>query len=407
MSGGNQSHKLNRLLDFSPEIAARFEKDHGAERILHVRRIVLIALLLFNSYNLIDWILLPDLSWTPTAMRTLAVTPFGLVVFWMAGRLDPVWRERALLFGCFGALSTTLVFLNASRAEISLHSFGELGLAIIFANMMALLRFPHAVLFTLIALAASGAVLMSRADADYALKAALFIQLVTACIFSLYGNYMFQSRTRRDYLRNVVSEQRAEIAEREGSKLLSLARTDVVTQMPNRRALQETFADWFKSDDRITVMMIDLDYFKLFNDRLGHLAGDDCLKQIGTVLNAATAGEDMFAARYGGEEFVVALRNIGENGAQSFARALVRAVEVLAIRHPGGIENVVTISVGVASRKEAERVSGEKLLASADEALYAAKRKGRNRVEIAGPTNGTPRFVSADQVLPRTGSQTL
>ncbi len=380
---GDDDYKLDAWLCFPPQIALRYEEDHAVERIAHLRLTILIALLLYNCYNLVDAILLPDLGLVPAVLRTLVLTPFGLFIYWMTGRIGAAWRERALLAGCAGALALTIVLFHISASPMSLHAFGEFSLAIVFANMMAVLRFPHAVIFTSVAFVAASGALYLRSDVSLGLQSALLLQLATACLFSLYGNYLFQSRRRQDYLNTMSAERRAERAEREGLNLRDMARTDALTGLPNRRALDDIFTEWFASGDPVTVMMIDLDHFKEFNDSLGHQAGDECLKQIGTVLKAAASGDSMFAARYGGEEFAVALRHVQRSEAFRFVEGLIRAIGSLSIHHPHGIGGVVTVSVGLAFKNGGSDTSADHVLNYADQALYWAKREGRNRYKVA------------------------
>ena len=126
--------------------------------------------------------------------------------------------------------------------------------------------------------------------------------------------------------------------------------------------------------------MVDVDNFKLYNDTLGHLAGDVALQTVARMVkqNCARASDKTF--RYGGEEFVGLLIATGREGAMSVAESLRDSVEKLHIPHPGLETGVLTISVGVASREQGETTHVEELLAHADIALYAAKNSGRNRV---------------------------
>jgi len=130
--------------------------------------------------------------------------------------------------------------------------------------------------------------------------------------------------------------------------------------------------------------MLDIDYFKKFNDRYGHLAGDECLRQIGTTLKAIVGRTPDIVSRYGGEEFVVILPETEDSGAQALAERIRKAVETLAIKHSESeISKYVTVSIGVASAYTSELSSPEQVVAMADEALYCAKEGGRNHIEAA------------------------
>jgi diguanylate cyclase (GGDEF)-like protein len=131
--------------------------------------------------------------------------------------------------------------------------------------------------------------------------------------------------------------------------------------------------------------MLDIDYFKDFNDTNGHLAGDERLRQVAQALARTLGRAGDLVARYGGEEFVVLLPGMGAADAKALAERLRLSVEGLGLSHNASpVARVVTLSVGVATAVAEEGTSPALLLASADEALYRAKREGRNRVEQAG-----------------------
>lgn len=155
--------------------------------------------------------------------------------------------------------------------------------------------------------------------------------------------------------------------------------TDALTGLNNRHAfdcrLEEEFARWRRYNFPLSLIIVDVDHFKKVNDTYGHLAGDKVLHVIGTHLKQATRATD-FPARYGGEEFVVLLPEVDLNGARSVAEKIRQAVEEKPFRSGDNRVNI-TVSCGVASFRQgdARRSSFER----ADEALYRAKRGGRNR----------------------------
>lgn len=169
--------------------------------------------------------------------------------------------------------------------------------------------------------------------------------------------------------------------------LAALARTDALTDLPNRRALEDelTRASARASRDGtwLSVIALDVDHFKRFNDTHGHAAGDAVLATVGKVLVAQCRKGDV-PARYGGEEFTVVLPNTNPLGATVVAERIRRAFEASETVFEGKVLKV-TMSVGVASAQGRETEPVAALSARADEALYAAKHAGRNRVVSAGP----------------------
>jgi diguanylate cyclase (GGDEF)-like protein len=161
------------------------------------------------------------------------------------------------------------------------------------------------------------------------------------------------------------------------------ANIDALTGLPNRRYLQEALAavgPRRRSGDRLGALMIDLDHFKRLNDRYGHAAGDRVLRLVGERISAAVRADDT-PARYGGEEFAVLLRRADPQQAVEVAERIRRQIGEMT-PHELGIGERLTVSIGVAVAESHVGDPGA-LLQSADEALYRAKREGRNRVVLA------------------------
>ncbi len=169
---------------------------------------------------------------------------------------------------------------------------------------------------------------------------------------------------------------------------LKSARIDGLTGIANRRYLDESLNREFfrlkRGHMALSLIMLDIDYFKKFNDQYGHIAGDDCLCLVATALQNNVNRPADLVARFGGEEFVVILPDTVKEGASIVAERLRTAIEALAIPHDGS-ENApyVTVSIGVATILPDRTDRPGSILEIADGALYRAKRNGRNRVEIA------------------------
>ena len=168
--------------------------------------------------------------------------------------------------------------------------------------------------------------------------------------------------------------------------LTALASVDGLTGLSNRRtfdqALDQECRRAQRDDTPISLLMIDIDRFKAFNDRLGHQAGDDCLKRIARVIGGEVLRPGDLAARYGGEEFAVILPMTPWGGAFMVATRISRAVEQLTVDHPSSPTGLVTLSIGVGTSSTAGTQQPEALIAAADSALYRAKREGRNRIAM-------------------------
>lgn len=190
-----------------------------------------------------------------------------------------------------------------------------------------------------------------------------------------------------EHARLFAAEQRARAeAEAASRQLERLSVTDALTGVPNRRSFQEVLeTEWRRAHracQTLAVLMIDIDFFKAYNDEYGHQRGDACLVKVANVLQSALNRAGDFIARYGGEEFVVILPNAGEAEAVAQARRMCDLVRSLAIPHGASrAAEVVTVSVGWASMVPAAGTLPAAIIASADGALYQAKNAGRNCVK--------------------------
>ena len=182
--------------------------------------------------------------------------------------------------------------------------------------------------------------------------------------------------------------QRLISQQREQSKmLLDLSQHDPLTGLANRRlfdaSLQQSLSD--EPEKPTSVLMLDIDHFKLYNDRYGHPEGDRCLASVAECMEQTVKPHGFLVARTGGEEFSVLMPETGLEQARTCAEELRKAIAGLKLPHADSpVSDVVTVSVGVASSVNVDNVSGSTLMRSADLALYEAKDQGRNRVACFG-----------------------
>ncbi|MEO5345632.1 MAG: diguanylate cyclase [Magnetococcus sp. YQC-9] len=173
---------------------------------------------------------------------------------------------------------------------------------------------------------------------------------------------------------------------RQNDLLRRLASLDGLTGIPNRRSLDDFLRqEWHRGlrhETRLSAMLIDVDYFKKFNDSQGHQAGDACLRQIAGALTRVLERKTDLVARYGGEEFACILPETPLQGAIHTAEKIQQAVAALAIPHPkSDVAEIVTLSLGVISVTPRRGHEPEEVLAAADQLLYMAKLSGRNQLQ--------------------------
>jgi len=211
---------------------------------------------------------------------------------------------------------------------------------------------------------------------DYLVKPVSFVVL----------HAKIRAMQRIDDMRRRMSELTARLAEA-NEELARLSQQDGLTGLSNRRCFDESLRrlarDAAFADAPLSLLMIDVDHFKAYNDTRGHQAGDECLRAVASLLGAQRGRAGEVAARYGGEEFALILP--GHDAAAALARGeqFRSAVEGLRLPHGGGGAAAwVSVSVGVATMKSGQN-DGDPLVAAGDWALYQAKRSGRNRVVAA------------------------
>lgn len=218
-----------------------------------------------------------------------------------------------------------------------------------------------------------------------------FYALCAAALVSL-GVVAFRIQEKRMKLRErklvrLVLERTHQLEEANRA-LQRLSYLDGLTGIANRRRFEEVLDVEWRRARRVGVplslIMIDIDYFKAYNDAYGHQRGDDCLKQVAATLSNSVQRAGDLVARYGGEEFAVILPEIDANNAAEMAEMLREQIESLEIPHETlSGDCVLTISVGVATIYPQKDLSTISLLSAADQALYRAKFEGRNQVLIS------------------------
>ncbi len=201
----------------------------------------------------------------------------------------------------------------------------------------------------------------------------------TASVLAMFLAYGLGRQERINFLQSYLLELSLQKSEK-------LSREDALTGLANRRYLNEQMElEWsrmLRYQLPLTIMMIDIDFFKRYNDALGHLAGDKCLQQVAQLIHGLAHRSGELAARYGGEEFVLLFPNMDIDIAKEQAERLLNRLTSIAIPHPDTDEKIVTVSIGVSTCVPTPAMKVNQLLRQADQALYHAKASGKNRYEL-------------------------
>jgi diguanylate cyclase (GGDEF)-like protein len=253
---------------------------------------------------------------------------------------------------------------------------GRLLLVAFFFYFMIGLRFREAVAANMIVF---GALAVATLTTSINTPSATYLLFTLFCanLIGLAGSYALEHANRTAFL--------------EHRQLSEVATHDGLTTLLNRAAFEDQIRRVWQQAQRdrqtVAVIMIDLDYFKSYNDRYGHQAGDDCLRRVSSALRDAARRRPLdFVARYGGEELVAVLYGADKSYGESISRSLLTAVRELRIPHAGSeTQPYVTVSVGVVSVDAYRMASHDAAVELADQALYAAKHQGRDRYVAMEP----------------------
>jgi len=210
--------------------------------------------------------------------------------------------------------------------------------------------------------------------------AALLINM----LFLIFAGKLVRQIRIRDRLDNKLQDYSEQLRQH-NLGLQIIAHTDKLTNLANRHRFDDMLTQEFKRAQRghtpLSLILMDLDFFKQFNDHYGHPAGDACLRSTAQVLATLIVRAGDLAARFGGEEFVILLPNTDNKGAMAVADRVRKTVEGLGLPHRHSPFGVVTASLGVATMVErGSFITALDLVEQADKHLYSAKRDGRNRV---------------------------
>lgn len=376
--------KFDLLLRLDPASEAAFEAEHGAARGKHLRAMILVGLVFYNLFNLSAYLLMTDIFWLSVVLRLGLVTLGSLVLAYYVTRVPAVWRERLVLGGMLNACVLPLFLFTYSAHPWSGYSYLELPLSLFFASAMLRLRFTHILILSAAIYSVAVVALAIKTGLPRELKFALGLQLATAMTFVVTSGYLIEKQRITGFLQTLMARNEAEKRGLESRHHARLSLTDPLTGVPNRRRFDETLQAFQDAADRFGLIMIDVDFFKQFNDTLGHQSGDLCLQRIALALQRVATGHDGHIARIGGEEFAVLSRCDTRDHLQSLCEDYQSGVSSLKIAHPDRPDKTgyVTISAGAVLVQPEAGWTRRRIMTIADAGLYQSKKDGRNRFTV-------------------------
>lgn len=341
-------------------------------------------------------LLAPDLLMTPSALplalwMRLLVFPAIIIggLWWIHRHPSPRGLERMVAVAGMTAAALEVGILYMAEHIWAYPRVVELNIVVVF--VCAIARFWPAAWTCLFVLGTHGVASAVLPDPTSVLGVSTSVLLVTTVAFSLSASFKLERDERLAFLLDVREQALEAELLHANERLAKVATTDPLTGVPNRRAFDAFLAEsWSRSVGErrpLGLIMLDIDWFKRYNDLHGHQAGDRCLMSVAQAAQACLRRTGDLVARLGGEEFAVVMVDADALAVAAAAERIRQAVSQLALPHGASPFQVVTVSVGVAALDHegpgCVHASPQALVGAADEALYQAKQRGRNRVANA------------------------
>ena len=353
----------------------------------------IIALFMYNLFLFTDREMFPDMYRTAWQIRLGIVTPCMVIILVLLHyRLFIRYIDFMADFLIVLSASSIIMILQFSHHPNVVHYHTGVILIIMFGNIVVRLRFWHALTVSTFILLLYVLTVPGITSMEPPVMINSSVVLFSAIIISLIANYQIENALRRNYLNNLSKEIETIRLEKAKTELELISSLDVLTALANRRNF-DTFLDteWQMGAQYrtpLSLIFLDVDNFKSYNDHYGHQAGDVCLQKIAEVLKKCIHRSRDLCARYGGEEFVVLLPNTDEQSALQMAEKLRKSIELENIPHEHSrVGPYVTASVGVAIMIPQKTLTPQRLIELADRALYRAKDLGRNKVQVMDDKN--------------------
>jgi diguanylate cyclase (GGDEF)-like protein len=372
-------------LRFPPALEARFMADKAEQRLLVAMVSGLAITVLFTIPLFVDWCMTPDVIGLSLWMRLVlypCVTLSGLQ--FMRKLPIPVLNEWLMAAGGMLAIGIEMVLLGSSQAQWAIA--GVVILNLIAVCTCSITRFWPAVVVCLSAFLAHSHLVSSLPDPTQgALPFCMSVLLLSSLSFALYGNYKLEHGERMAFLLDLREARLDNDLHVAHAHIERMATTDALTGLANRRNFEAFLAAGLQRAQvqglPLSLIVVDIDYFKRYNDRYGHQAGDACLVDVAQTLSQSLRRTGDLVARWGGEEFVVVMVDADAAAAQAAAERMRQAVLDLNLTHAGSqCADVVSVSMGLSSLVPDRHTRTQDVCSLADEALYMAKAQGRNQV---------------------------
>jgi diguanylate cyclase (GGDEF)-like protein len=386
-------------LRFNEELEREFQQDYARRYFAHMQIAGIMGLVVFLACGILDLIWMTDMAGRTWFIRLVAGIPMAvplLLSFW--GKFRQKYGEKYMqLFTCIFATSAVggLIAISLNSLEpYNYYYYNAVTVAMVIVFVLSRIQFKWGVISAIIMLLSLNVGLIGFDQTDNKLATVVIIDYVFlgSSISALIGTFLIERSLRQNYLQSRLLSVENRDLEESNLTLQYLSAIDGLTQIANRRSLDRSLAiEWQRARRKrepVGFIMADIDHFKMFNDTYGHQAGDECLRVVASLIKDHARRPGDLAARYGGEEFALVLTNSSAEQARIIAEQMRKKIMETTIKYEKSVSTNITVSLGVASMVPGiGQANPDALILEADQAMYRAKRSGRNRVVVSGQSD--------------------
>ena len=373
---------------------ALYRKDGEASRREAARQGLRLAVAVYVLYSVLDVLLIPDVAFYTAAARFgIGAIVLAVIEFQYRTKTRTEWLDltcaAALISGYIGWIIPAITTVHIQNFAYFMY-FGTTFM--MGANLFFRFDFKLSLISSGIIIFVSLVTVFLFPGSDF-YRIAFGTFYLSCFTFTSYVNWKLNKERYKVFLNAMAAKNEHREATERGNALLRLTRTDPLTGLANRRAIDEKmweyWNDWQQQGSNFAALLIDVDFFKKFNDYYGHQEGDRCLVIVAEALRDAIRDRDGTIGRYGGEEFIVLARLDSRQEVAAFSELIRSTVEKLALSHQHRRDgmSIVTVSVGAALTRKQAGAKLERIIHEADRALYLAKANGRNCIHLFDPND--------------------
>jgi diguanylate cyclase (GGDEF)-like protein len=342
-----------------------------------------VLLVIFDLFLFLDYIILDDIFHIAILIRLGIVSPIiVLYIGFYYNIKSPRMKDAGKILITLLLGLSIVFFVAISHSRESLFYFSEIILVVIFGNTFLRMPFFHALVSSLIIFFAYVFFFPIDFHLPGEVRISQSVFLLTGILITLFANVSLDFNARKRFSLSLRERIHRQILLRKNIHLAELSSIDPLTGLANRREVDNYLSNLKQMRPEIlSIIMLDIDYFKQYNDLYGHSSGDACLQKVAAILAGSVHRKRDLVGRYGGEEFIIILPETSLADTLMISRRILADLEKAALpNEKSPVSQIVTLSAGAACGEVAVTGDVDAILKTADDCLYKAKEKGRNQV---------------------------